>query len=421
MVRAALALMLAGSPVILSGDVDGPIFLARRQGGPQPVLEVLPLTSGAAECDGTLQGSDGETVTTTRASNAYCTKADGTMVLLSSNEPRVYRVSDEPVFLTEQAATNLLLRSQEFDNASWLKGGSIAAPPTVTADNTTGPDGTTTAERVAYPAVGSNQYSIVYQGFTATAASWTFAVYIRADSSLNHYIYFSSGTGTFHVTNCSVTTSWSRCSVTATLTAATWYVAIGTETSGGSPMSTTDARTVYIWGAQAELTPPTGVASSHVVTAGTSATRAADQINVADAELADLNGSSYCVSAKMFNINTTTTRGWYSFDSGGGAYSRAFWNGSATSHLNQVWDATLDSKTVTSTITTGAQHIRVCTQGGTLTTYLNGLATGTSAGTGDGVLDTVPTTVWLGRHLTASGYLNNYMGRFCVGPAGSCQ
>jgi hypothetical protein len=49
--------------------------------------------------------------------------------------------------------TNLILRSEEIDNASWVKSGLAATP--VLANNTTAPDGTVTADKIIEAAGGT--------------------------------------------------------------------------------------------------------------------------------------------------------------------------------------------------------------------------------------------------------------------------
>jgi hypothetical protein len=59
-----------------------------------------------------------------------------------------------------KAEENLLLQSQTFDNASWVKDNA-----TVTANSTTAPDGTTTAETFT-PTVTNGFHHISQSGFS---------------------------------------------------------------------------------------------------------------------------------------------------------------------------------------------------------------------------------------------------------------
>lgn len=70
--------------------------------------------------------------------------------------------------------TNLALRSQEFDNASWTK-----TNVTVTADNTTAPDGSSTMDRIVETAV--NAVHSVSQSFSSLSNStvYTASVYAK--------------------------------------------------------------------------------------------------------------------------------------------------------------------------------------------------------------------------------------------------
>jgi hypothetical protein len=64
-------------------------------------------------------------------------------------------------------------RSEEFDHADWAK---ETSGVTVTADNTTAPDGTTTADKLADNATGGTRIS---QSATAgNSETWTFSVWI---------------------------------------------------------------------------------------------------------------------------------------------------------------------------------------------------------------------------------------------------
>src|SRR5690606_5381998 len=85
-------------------------------------------------------------VTFTRASEGTYFDSAGTQQTAAVNEPRV---DYDPLtlelrgLLVEEQRTNLLLRSQEFDNASWSKVSS-----SVSANAAVAPDGTLTADKI---------------------------------------------------------------------------------------------------------------------------------------------------------------------------------------------------------------------------------------------------------------------------------
>lgn len=109
----------------------------------------------------------------TRASTRYCFKnttlaniQNGDLVLLSANQPAVEPGFDGSGILGFSGYlthTNVTLYSQQFDDASWLKTGVVAAAPTVTADYGTSPDGTQNADRVQFDATTTVQLSILKQ------------------------------------------------------------------------------------------------------------------------------------------------------------------------------------------------------------------------------------------------------------------
>src|SRR5262249_23333839 len=92
-----------------------------------------------------------------------------------------------PTLQYTTARTNRLLWSQGIDNAAWGKLGSGGpTAPTVTADAIVAPDGTMTAEAVAFPAIGSGgQYSEINQvvsGIGGPGTSFTFSIWLKAAS-----------------------------------------------------------------------------------------------------------------------------------------------------------------------------------------------------------------------------------------------
>lgn len=162
---------------------------------------------------------------------------------------------------------NLLLRSQEFDNASWTKTGGA----TVTANTIIAPDGTSTADRLN-DAIATNSFS-VQQTATVTLNSKyvTASVYAKAGTKSWMYFavnsatwdcYFNLSAGTIGAKNSnvlaqmtSVGNGWYRCSLSYIPTAdgnVRFYIV-----NGNSPsFSYTGDGTgnIYLWGAQMTYT-----------------------------------------------------------------------------------------------------------------------------------------------------------------------
>ena len=97
-------------------------------------------------------------------------RADGRIVSFADGAARV----TDRGLLIEEARTNLLLRSQELDAASWTKSNA-----TVTADASAAPDGAVTADRVASTATAS---VAVQQSAAAGAAFATASVFVKKGS-----------------------------------------------------------------------------------------------------------------------------------------------------------------------------------------------------------------------------------------------
>jgi len=216
-------------------------------------------------------------ITFTRASTATYFDATGTLQTAAANSPRWdYNPATRTLkgLLVEEARTNLFLQSGDASNAAWSTG-STGGPvaPTVNGNQTTAPDGTTTAARVVYPAVSvAASYSLLYQGIPVAALAYTFSVWLKGNVG-GEQLYLSVLGGSGTSPRLTLTTQWQRFSlVTNTLTAATWFFAIGTDLRDGAQAST-PAQTVFVWGAQLEA----GVfPTSYIPTTAAAATRAID-------------------------------------------------------------------------------------------------------------------------------------------------
>ncbi len=219
-------------------------------------------------------------LTVTRASSGYAETSDGRLVSFASG---VARRTDKGL-LIEGARTNLLLRSQEFDDAAWFQ-----ASATPTENAALAPDGTLTANSI----VKSNNFGNVRQQVAITAnATFTFSVYVKAGTATNGSIgVFENSLGTLlsrasvnlstgavandvGTTNAqSVGNGWWRVSTTVTTTtasnvAAALYPSVASDNNAG---------TTLFWGAQLEAG---NFASSYIKTEGSTGTRAADLIVV---------------------------------------------------------------------------------------------------------------------------------------------
>jgi hypothetical protein len=199
---------------------------------------------------------------------------------------------------------NLLVRTEEFDNAAWLK-----SDATITVNTTASPVGTLTADTVTANAGLSFHYAYVASAPTVTGA-YTYSVYVKkgtatwlfltvTNSSIN---YFNLDTGLFGTAPDSPTVTpladgWFRITVTRTLSAQNLHCGIGVAGGNGlANFTATGTETLIVWGAQAEL--------------GSTATnyqRVTDQYNVTEAGVPPVsylffNGNNFAMSTPSINF-----------------------------------------------------------------------------------------------------------------------
>jgi hypothetical protein len=237
----------------------------------------------------------------------YATGYIATTTAAKYDLPYEWDASGNPLgILIEEARTNLLVRSQEY-GTTW-----VATNIAVSANATTAPDGTTTADRVTANA-GSAVHD-QYQTLTVTTnVDYAHSVFIKKDT--HRYVFLSANTGNGHMiaavfdldgggttaTQTAVGGSSGTITSTAMIDAGNgWYrcVLVGKTTGtsagtdcgfvgaatgitfdafGGSTYNAAGTEAVYKWGHQVELG---SFATSPIHTIAATVTRAVDNITL---------------------------------------------------------------------------------------------------------------------------------------------
>jgi hypothetical protein len=112
-----------------------------------------------------------------RPTSGYYTDSSGVLTLAAANAERLdYEGGVLQGLLMEPATHNLLLQGDAFDNASWTKNNT-----TISANSTTAPDGTSTADRLIETATAGVIHE-TYQDITkiASALPYSFSFFLKA-------------------------------------------------------------------------------------------------------------------------------------------------------------------------------------------------------------------------------------------------
>jgi hypothetical protein len=253
----------------------------------------------------------------TRASAATRVNKLGLIESVNTGVPRVdYLNNPKGSLLVEPQSTNLLLRSEEFNDAYWTKIGS-----TVTPNNAVSPDGTTTAEKLIED-TSNGLHSSARIGAIASAGTYTLSVYAKSaertniaigNASSGHFAIFNVSLGTIvqssqgTVTNGAISSvdanGYYRISCNITV-ASLSSISIGLVSTGTTTSYTGDGTSgIYIWGAQLEALP---YATSYIPTVASTVTRVADVVSKTG--ISDLIGQTegtIFVDAKLSILNAS--------------------------------------------------------------------------------------------------------------------
>jgi hypothetical protein len=196
--------------------------------------------------------------------------------------------------LVEPAATNLILRSEDIAT-TWTAGSGV----TINTNDTTAPDGATTADRYTYS--GADEY--IRQNVSNASTPQSFSFYAKASTGAQWFMavfWDSTGNGSqfwFDILNgvvgstATFGTAWTPSNIAITSIGNGWYRCSGTSTTAGgttqlkinsATADSTDTRdssfVAWLWGMQVE----TGsAATSYIPTLGSTVARATDNISIA--------------------------------------------------------------------------------------------------------------------------------------------
>jgi len=318
--RSALRSPLAGipSPFPRRGSAANP-FAAYAAGGFTPKL-VADYSTDTFATEGAATDFDTQQ-TFARASTATYFDSSGVLQTATTgtarNDAYIYESATNvgPFMLVEPAATNLITESDDF-STTWT-----ANSATLTADDATGPDGTTSMTLLNDDsATGTGEVYVDYGVTVSTSTAYTFSIFVTADQlswvalGTENFTTPANGETFFNLSTGAVgTTATGHTAHVEDVGGGIYRVGItfttdGTDTAGNVRVYLADADTditvdldgtssVHIYGAQVEAG---SVPTSLIPTNGATVTRAADALSIAAANLPyDATNMSIAMKGRM--------------------------------------------------------------------------------------------------------------------------
>jgi hypothetical protein len=390
-----LALVLAQGVTYRSAADAAPSAFSLIEGANSAAVLDVRMTT----CGTTPVVAKGGPLTVTRAATQNYVCADGVMRSAPANT----------LPITEQggqifgAGTNTILQSEDF-STTWTTSGVGVAAPTITTNQTNSPQGTLTADQLAYPAVSGANVSIVQQSFTATAVPWTGSGYVKGQSG-SGTIFLSFGT-TISAPCVFNTSTWTRCSVTGTLTAAAWLFKIGVDktTTGNTDQG---AQTVFLSDFQVEAD---SFAAPYQPTTTVPVAWTATSVSMS-ASIAI--GSAWCATIRESLSDWSVTSAHMNLGAAQGVANSVYMNGG----FFGIFDATATQKYYTLAMSgSGPKTLTLCSANGAMSASLNSVNVGSGpngAGTGMSTWQQ-PIGVYIGENSSAGNQINGYVTRFTL-------
>jgi hypothetical protein len=181
---------------------------------------------------------------------------------VGANVPRIdYTGGGCPSILVEPQRSNLVLRSQEFNNGVW----ELFNSPSITANTTISPDGTQNADTITFSVNGS---SLVYQNYVGLSNTYTISVYAKSSTNKKFCFRNFGGSGVIRSADFTTTNEWQK--FTYTFTDTLINISICNESAGG-------VGSIDVWGVQLEAG---SYATSYIPTTSSIVTRNADVITL---------------------------------------------------------------------------------------------------------------------------------------------